>query len=255
MKIGICIAPDMLAAAKCAGFAYAELNISAVAAMEDDAFEALLVQVKSVGLPVEAMNVLLPGGITLLGAEATAAVELDAYLERAFARAEALGASTVVFGSGRARRRPEGMQEEEAQAALVPIARRMGDAAARHKLTIVVEPLNTKETNTINSIAEGAALVAGIAHTNVRLLADYYHMAVEKESMEAIKRLPAGTLCHAHIARGEGRTFPLSAAEDDYEGFFAALKSVGYDGRVSIEGGTQDFEQDAPRALAFLKSL
>ena len=33
------------------------------------------------------------------------------------------------------------------------------------------------------------------------------------------------------------------------------LKKIGYDGRVSIEGKTEDMAKDAPIALAYMKGL
>jgi len=252
MKIGICTSPDNLAAAKRIGFDYAELNLSAVAALSEDDFAALVKTVKETGLPVEAMNVLFPGGITLVGPE-TNLDDAQAYLAKAFPRAQALGVDVIVFGSGRARMIPEGVSAEEAQKALVTAAWHVGESASQYGLTIVVEPLNRGETNSINSLAEGKAIVDAANLPNVQLLADFYHMSKEQEPMNEVVK--AGALAHTHIARGEGRTYPLSKVEDDYEGFFRALSAIEYTGRMSIEGITQDFETDAPAALAFLRAL
>ena len=252
MKIGICTTPDMLPAAKRIGFDYAELSLSAAAALSEEDFTALFVAVRENGLPVEAMNMLFPGSIKLVGPEA----DLDAaqaYLAKAFPRAQALGAEVVVFGSGRARMIPDGVAAADAQKALAAAAQLAGAEAAKYNLTIVMEPLNRGETNSVNSLAEGKAIVDAVNRPNVRLLADYYHMAVEKEPMTEIAA--AGSLTHTHIARGAGRTYPLAKSEDDYEGFFRALSDIHYAGRMSIEGGTQDFEADAPAALTFLRAL
>jgi len=252
MKIGICTSPETLAAAKRIGFDYAELNLSAVAALSEEDFTALFAAVQENGLPVEAMNVLFPGGITLVGSQANLA-DVKAYLAKAFPRAQALGAEVIVFGSGRARMIPDGVSDEEAQAALVAAAKLVGMEAAKFGLTVVMEPLNRGETNSVNSLAEGKAIADAADLPNVQLLADFYHMSKEQEPMDEVGK--AGALAHTHIARGEGRTYPLSRSEDDYEGFFRALSAIGYTGRMSIEGGTQDFEADAPAALAFLRGL
>ena len=252
MKIGICTSPEMLAVAKGMGFDYAELNLSAVADLPEAEFDAVCASVRAAGLPVEAMNVLFPGYISLVGAEADAAAT-KAYLERAFVRAAALGVQVVVFGSGRARKRPDDVSEADARAALCAAAQMIGEAAKPHGIMVVIEPLNTGETNTINSVADGAALMREAAHPNVGLLADFYHMSLENEPMDNIAA--AGVLMHTHIARGAKRTFPLTREEDDYEGFFRALKGIGYTGRMSIEGQADDFQTDAPAALAFLRAL
>ena len=252
MKIGICTSVDMLSAAKAMGFDYAELNLSAVADMEAAAFADVCAAVEASGLPVEAMNVLFPGYIKLVGAAADAAATA-AYLARAFARAAALGVQVVVFGSGGARRQPEDVSAAETREALRAAAQMIGEAAKPHGITVVIEPLNTGETNTINSVADGAALMREVGHSNVGLLADFYHMSVENEPMSNIAE--AGVLMHTHIARGEGRTYPKTREEDGYAGFFGALKGIGFAGRMSIEGQTTDFMADAPVALAFLREL
>ncbi len=60
---------------------------------------------------------------------------------------------------------------------------------------------------------------------------------------------------HLHIANSNGRVYPLAVGEDNYEGFFGRLKEVGYNGRLSIEARTQQFDIDAPASLAFVRSM
>jgi sugar phosphate isomerase/epimerase len=51
---------------------------------------------------------------------------------------------------------------------------------------------------------------------------------------------------------GEG-VFPLAAVEYDYAPFFAALRTIKYDGRISVEASTKELAADAPPAIAFLR--
>ena len=252
MKIGICTSIGKLPEAKAIGFDYAELNLSALAGLSPAEFDEALAAIEAAGLPIEAANVLFPGGFALVGPGRDMCA-VRGYLDTAMARAARVGVKVVVFGSGGARRAPEGIAASETADDLQEAARAIAEAAAKHGITAVVEPLNTGETNTINSVTEGRALMKAVCHHALGLLADYYHMAVEEEPMSAI--LDAGCLMHAHIARGKGRTFPLCKEDDDYEGFFRALAAIQYQGRVSIEGGTDNFAADAPAALAFLRAL
>ena len=91
-------------------------------------------------------------------------------------------------------------------------------------------------------------------HPQVRLLADFYHMRMDNESMDAILRA-SGLLTHVHIANGQGRGYPLSPTEDCYGEFFERLHRIGYNGRVSIEASTQNMAEDAVRSLAMMKAL
>jgi len=58
------------------------------------------------------------------------------------------------------------------------------NAPARSRLAkdivIGIEPLRKQESNIINSGAEALRLVHEVAHPNVKMIIDYYHMRVEK---------------------------------------------------------------------------
>jgi sugar phosphate isomerase/epimerase len=41
--------------------------------------------------------------------------------------------------------------------------------------------------------------------------------------------------------------------EFEYEPFFANLRAIGYDQRISVEAATQDLQADAPRAITLLR--
>jgi sugar phosphate isomerase/epimerase len=55
------------------------------------------------------------------------------------------------------------------------------------------------------------------------------------------------------MANPQGRVFPRDAGEHDYAPFFAALRTIGYDKRISVEASTKDLGADAPLAIAFLR--
>src|SRR5207245_8369450 len=59
-----------------------------------------------------------------------------------------------------------------------------------------------------------------------------------------------GHIRHLHVANPEGRVFPRKADEYDYAPFFAALRTIGYDKRISVEASTQNLTADAPQDSA-----
>lgn len=250
MKIGICGGPDRLLGAGKMGYDYVELPASGVTALTEDEFEQVLKLREETGVPTPAFNVLFPGTIDLMGA--TPDGEIAGYLEKCMSRLERLGGDTVVFGSGRSRNRPDGMSYADAFRRLVQVTRMIGDAAAAHGITAVIEPLNRTETNMINSVAEAACLQAAAEHPNVKVLADYYHVALDGEPFEDIVRV--GGVSHVHIAAAGSRAYPAEC-EPGFIRFFDALRKSGYDGRVSLEGKTEDPDRDAPAALKVLRSL
>ena len=251
LKIGVCGKPEMMAEAKAAGFAYLEPPVNGVAAMSDGDFEAMLAGTKAIGLPTPSFNLLFPRTLELLKPECTAA-QVTEYLDKALARVQRMGGRVAVFGSGRSRNVPEGMSFEEGFRRLVEVTRLTGEVAAKYGITIVIEPLNRAESNIINSVAEGACLVAMVNHPNVRLLADYFHMAKDGEPLTDIQRI--GSLTHTHIATKEGRLYP-TADEEGFHGFMKGLKDIGFTGLMSVEGKTDDIAKDGPAAIALLTKL
>lgn len=251
MKFGLCAGLDKIKEAQSAGFDYLEPPVNGVAALTDEEFTAKLAVTRASQMPTPAFNLLFPKTMQLLTPDVTDS-DIAAYLERALARVQELGGMVAVFGSGKSRNRPEGMPYAEAFRRLTEVTRLTGEVAQRYSVTIVVEPLNRAESNMINSLAEGACLVASVGHPNVRLLADYYHMAKDGEPIGDIVRL--GGVTHAHIATREGRRYP-TAMEEGFASFFRTLRETGYDGMVSVEGKTEDMAADGPAALALMKKL
>jgi sugar phosphate isomerase/epimerase len=250
-QIGVCVDPDKFEAAQAAGFDYVETNASKVAALTDEDFKRLDAQVAQLRIPLAASMSFVPSAIKLTGPDVDPSKQMT-YVTGVLGRLKQLGVKVVVFGSGGARRVPDGFSKEEAIAQLVDFCRRIAPVARDNGITIVVEPLRKQETNIINTAREGLALVKAVDRPEIRLLVDYYHLTEEGENADIIAE--AGPLlAHAHIANPKGRVFPLSADESAYEGFFSNLCKVGYPGRLSIEASTTDFASQAPQAITLLR--
>ena len=251
IQVGYCTRLANLAAAKAAGFDYVELATSEIAGLSDAEFEQAAAQIRQVGLPVPATNLFLPATLKVTGPDINRDEQM-AYVKKAFARLERIGTTIVVFGSGGARQVPAGFPKDEALRQLVEFGRRIAPEARARGITIAVEPLRTEETNIINSAAEGLALVEAIGDPNFQLMVDFYHLARVKEDPSIIVRA-RDHIRHLHMANPVGRVFPRDASEYDYAPFFAALRTIGYDKRISVEASTKEFEADAPRAIALLR--
>jgi D-psicose/D-tagatose/L-ribulose 3-epimerase len=251
VQVGVCTPLKDIDAAKTAGFEYLELGTSEITALSDADFDAALSRVKQLGLPVPVTNLFLPATLKVTGPEVDPEAQLR-YVQKAFARLSRLGTGIVVFGSGGARRVPDGFSKDEAFKQLVEFGRRIAPDARTHNITIAVEPLRRQETNIINSAAEGLELVNAIDRPNFQLMIDFYHLASERED-PAIVRRAREHIRHLHMANPQGRVYPLAWDEYDYAPFFANLRAIGYDKRISIEASTKDFPLEAPRAIALLR--
>lgn len=249
VAIGYCT--DDLEGAKAAGFAYAELGVRNFTALSTEEFSKLLVRHKAVGLATPVGYLFLPTDMKVVGPELDESRQMD-YVRRAFSRAQQLGIDTIVFGSGPARRVPDGFPKDQAFQQLVAFAKRISPEAQKHGIVLAVEAQRKEETNVINSTAEAITWVEAVGHPNFQVMVDFYHLALEKEDPEVLVR--AKRIAHVHFANPTGRVFPRQPDEYDYAGFFANLRKIGYRGRISIEARTSDLAIDGPKAIAFLRS-
>lgn len=249
MKFGLCAGLDKIGEVAALGYDYIEPPVNGTAALSDEEFAQKLEMVKSAPIACEAFNLLFPKTMQVM---LTPDEEIVAYLHKAMSRVQQLSGKAAVFGSGKSRSIPEGWSYEQAFRRLVDVTRLTGEVASQYGVVIVIEPLNRTETDTINSMAEGAALCAMVNHPNVKLLCDSFHVAKENEPFTDIVRL--GGVSHVHVATKEGRRYPL-AVDEDLKDLYKSLKATGYDERISIEGKTDDMAADSPVALALLKKM
>ena len=251
VQIGWCTGLKNLEAAKAAGFDYVELGTTEIAGLPDADFEAAVAEIKRVGLPVPVTNLFLPSTLKVTGPEIDPAQQM-AYVTKAFDRLHRLGTEIVVFGSGGARRVPDGFSKDDAFKQLTEFGRRIAPEAQARGITVAIEPLRRQESNIINSAAEGFELVKAIDHPNFQLMIDFYHLASENEDPAIVLRA-AEHLRHLHTANPRGRVFPLTWDEYDYGPFFANLRKIRYDKRISVEASTKDLAAEAPQAIALLR--
>ncbi len=248
--IGCCSTIDTAEAARAAGFDYLECTVVALAAEEDDAaFAATLERYRAAALPVWACNVFLPGDLKIVGPTVDQE-RVSRYVARALARVQAVGARVVVFGSGGARKVPEGFPREQAAQQIVQFLYLVADAAERTGITIAIEPLNRKECNIINGVAEAVEFAERVGRPSIRVLADFYHLDEEREPIAHLVRY-RDWIVHTHVADSD--RYAPGTGHYPYPAFAEALRQGGYAGMVSVECRWRDFAAEAGPAVEFLR--
>ncbi len=253
MLFGLCTSLRAVQSLPAGVFDFVEENVQGYLVPEksEAEFQTNLDLAKSVPLPVSAANCFLPGSLKCTGLRIDEA-RLANYAAVAFARAEKAGIRTIVFGSGGARQLEDGFPREHAIEQFIAFGKVLAPLAQRHGVTVVIEPLNSGECNFINTLAEGAEIVRRIDHSNVRLLADIFHMLREGEEPGEIIKF-GKPLHHVHVAERAERT-PPGTAGDDFSDFFRALRDVGYSGSISIEaGGWKDVAAEVGESFSVLR--
>lgn len=231
------------------GLDFVEVALVPLGLENQATFAAAKKAVAAAALPTAAFNTFLPSDVRVVGPEADIPRFRD-YLARA-AEILALGeAKVVVFGSGWARSIPEGWDRARGEEEMREALRLSADALVGTGTTLVIEPLNRKESNLINSVADGRAYAEAIDRPEVRFLADFYHMDEENEPLEELV-VNAKGLTHVHLA-DTGRMSPGTGSYP-YDLFFAKLREAGYRGMISAECGVTNLETDMRASLAFLR--
>lgn len=235
------------------GFDFVEEGVSRFLLPDkpDSIFLSMLEEQRKTGAKVVSCNGFFPGHLKIVG-DTTMHDELLVWGETALRRAQMAGMSYIVLGSGKARNAPEGFPKEKARQQFIDLCAKLGPVAQKYQIVIVIEPLNSGETNLINTVEDGAQIVEAVDHPNIQLLCDMYHMMRENEPAENIVKY-GKYIRHCHIAEKEERTAP-GVNQDDFTPYFAALKKIGYKGGLSVECRWKNLEEQAPKALAYMKA-
>lgn len=250
MQIGCCCTIEDAPIAKAAGFDFIECQVTSLLPEESDAAVAdIIAQHQASPIPVAAFNVFLPRDLKIVGPTVDMP-RIERYVDNALARVHAIGAKIVVFGSGAARDIPEGFARSDARQQTISFLQHVAIPAEQYGITVVIEPLNSKESNTILNVAEGVDLASDVNRPSIRVLADFYHMDEENETLAHLTTY-GEWLKHIHVA-DSGRGAP-GTGDYPYTEFAARLRTIGYDGMVSIECRWQDFATQARPAQEFLR--
>jgi sugar phosphate isomerase/epimerase len=130
----------------------------------------------------------------------------------------------------------------------------LGEHAARYGVPLIYEPLNRYETDLVNTVEAGVALLKSLTTRNVRLLADLFHMNIEEADIAAALRLGGDRIGHVHFVDSNRR--PAGAGHLDYIPIARALAKSGYDGFASAEAlPYPDPDAAAERTIASFRQL
>jgi hydroxypyruvate isomerase len=167
--------------------------------------------------------------------------DFQRHFEQAAEYATALGASLihVMAGVVPQSERPRALET------YVSNLRRAARTAADQGLTLLLEPLNSRDMPDylVSRSDDIAAIIAEIGEPNVKLLFDVYHVQIMEGDL--IRRLERHReiIGHVQVAAVPSRAEP-DEGEVRYGAIFEALQGIGYDGLVGLEykprGRTED---------------
>ncbi len=126
----------------------------------------------------------------------------------------------------------------------VKCLKEVGPYAEELGVLTALESLNRYEMYFVNTSTDLRALVEEVDHPKIRMLFDTYHANIEeKDTFKALKAC-GKYLAHVHISESD-RAVP-GTAQVDWDGAFKAIKTLKYNGWLTIES----FGQAVPEIAA-----
>jgi sugar phosphate isomerase/epimerase len=218
--------------------------------VSEEQFTQNLATLRKLKTKVYAVNLFIPGDLKLVGPEVNEQAILS-YAAQVLLRCKLAEIKMVVWGSGGARRVPDGFDREKAKEQFASIAQTIAVIAKKHNVMLALENLNSTETNFITTAADALAMVKRVNQPNFRLCVDIYHMLKENETPEVIEA--AGKyVVHCDIAEKENRT-PPGVTGEDFRPYLKALKKIKYNGKIVIEGRWENVATQASPAYQYLQ--
>jgi hypothetical protein len=194
-------------------------------------------------------NILFPSSMKIAGPKVNEPVVL-AYADSVFLRAQQANIRHIILGSGGSRRLPDGYDTVKAQADFTKLCGKLALLAQKHRIMLVLESLETAETNFLLTLKTTAEVVRAVNNPNFKLNADLYHMGRMGESPQSIID-NADLLVHCEIAELKIRTLP-GMKGDDFKPYLRALKKANYRGPIFMEPGASYTAADAAMSFKYL---
>lgn len=225
-------APQAIRAAAAAGFDAVEAQV-----IQDEDRAAVRAALDETGLPLIGLNTRLGTREGDRGLQAVPGREADARLvaEEAVDWAAALGARHIHMVAGRA-------EGPEAEATFRENLRHALDLAAPWGITLVIEPLNSRDTpgGFLSTAEHAERIIADVGRPGLKLMFDLYHMQVMGGDVLTRYRRLRPIIGHVQFANCPNRERP-QIGETNLRWLLPALEWDGFLGAEYRTGGpTED---------------
>lgn len=212
---------------------------------------------EAAGLAIVGLHWLLgqTEGFHLTSADPTVRKATGDYLiDLAYAAAD-LDGTVIVLGSPAQRKLPPGVSREQADDFVVETLAPLLPVLEDISIDLCLEPLESTETDYLNTCAEALALADRLGSPRVKLQFDVKSLCAETTPVTDLVAQHAARAGHVH-ANDVNRRGP-GFGEVEFAPILAALRESGYDGWVSVEPFdlTPDAETIARDCLEYLKAM
>ena len=252
IRFGVCTEADKLLPLAEAGFDYIELPAHYFTLMDEKDFNILQDNISKAGIVCEASNFFYPLDFQVTGSNIDTKKIYD-YIAKAVDRAAKLGVKNITIGSGPQRKVPEGFSREEAFRQFGDQIKQAGELAARHNITITIEPIRPSSTNLIINLEEGASLTDYVNLPNVKSMADLNQMTGAGDTVEMLYKY-GPYIKHLHTVDVKNKCYPVNPDDPEQIALIKAYLNVNPGGRITVEGAPFTTVENAKQCLKALKN-
>ncbi|HXE54622.1 MAG TPA: sugar phosphate isomerase/epimerase family protein [Tepidisphaeraceae bacterium] len=127
----------------------------------------------------------------------------------------------------------DSISRQDAIASLAEALNDLGEHACQYKVPLFYEPLNRYETNIANTLEDATGIIRSLKTSNVKVLADLYHMNIDESNLSSAIRSAGSAVGHVHLADSNRR--PAGNGHTDFRPIAATLRDIRYAGYLSAE--------------------
>lgn len=192
---------------------------------------------KEAGIECAGLHWLLappPAGLHFTTADKSVRRKTVAYLDELIDFCGDLGGTVMIFGSPK-QRNTAGISIDEAKKYFADGLAAVAKHSQRRGIKILVEPLDTSQTDVVNTLSEALEIIKKINHPAIELMFDFHNTADETEPFDALIKKFYKHIYHVHIQEMDGKHLGTGTAVNEYVKAFQVLKDFKYDRWVSVE--------------------
>lgn len=171
--------------AKNQGFDIAQLPVSTIMNLEDDAFLREKTRLLTSGISFEVFESPLPDGVvaTERGFNTYSWIE---YLKKAISRIASLGCTTLVWNDAKSRILPEEGEVSILKENFNQFLFMLAEFAEKSGIKVCLEPFGKRRTNFLNSLREVAGVIQSIGKDNLAMTISAIDIAETETSLEEL---------------------------------------------------------------------
>lgn len=183
---------------------------------------------------------LAESGVKLTERDASLRKKYIEMMKEQLDHAKLLGAIGLGLGYIRGMHEPN-ETEADALKRIAEALHEIGSYAQSIGSTILLEPVNRYEINTLNSAVRTVDFIKENQLEGVSLQLDMFHMNIEDRSIPYAIQYAKGLISNIHIS--SSTRYAVGTGHFDYAEVTNALRSVGYDGFLTLEAFSDNPEE------------